>query len=48
MLLTRVLQVCEEEVRRAIEAIVALHEYVRELDEQVLRSLGVILRGPRE
>jgi hypothetical protein len=31
-----------------IEAIVALHETVRELDEQVLRSLGVILRGPRE
>jgi hypothetical protein len=48
MLLTRVLQMCKEELRRAIETIVALHEYVRELDEQVLRSLGVILRGPRE
>ena len=47
-MLGKVLQVCEEELRRAIEAIVALHEYVRELDEQVLRSLGVILRGPRE
>jgi hypothetical protein len=47
-MLGKVLQVCAEEFRRAIEAIVALHEYVRELDEQVLRSLGVILRGPRE
>jgi hypothetical protein len=47
-MLGKVLQVCEEEFRRAIEAIVALHEYVRALDEQVLRSLGVILRGPRE
>jgi hypothetical protein len=47
-MLGKVLQVCEEEFRRAIKAIVALHEYVRELDEQVLRSLGVILRGPRE
>jgi len=47
-MLGKVLQVCEEELRRAIEAIVALHEYVRALDEQVLRSLGVILRGPRE
>ena len=47
-MLGKVLQVCEEELRRAIEAIVALHQYVRELDEQVLRSLGVILRGPRE
>ena len=47
-MLGKVLQVCAEELRRAIEAIVALHEYVRELDEQVLRSLGVILRGPRE
>jgi hypothetical protein len=47
-MLGKVLQVCEEEFGRAIEAIVALHEYVRELDEQVLRSLGVILRGPRE
>jgi hypothetical protein len=47
-MLGKVLQVCAEEFRCAIEAIVALHEYVRELDEQVLRSLGVILRGPRE
>jgi hypothetical protein len=47
-MLGKVLQMCEEEFRRAIEAIVALHEYVRELDEQVLRSLDVILRGPRE
>jgi hypothetical protein len=47
-MLGKVLQVCGEELRRAIEAIVALHEYVRALDEQVLRSLGVILRGPRE
>jgi hypothetical protein len=42
------MQVCGEEFRRAFDAIVALHDYVRELDEQVLRSLGMILRGPRE
>jgi hypothetical protein len=47
-MLEKAMRVCEEEFRRAIEAIVALHEFVRELDEQVLRSLGVILRGPRE
>ena len=47
-MLTAVMRVCEEEFRRALDAIVALHDYVRELDEQVLRSLGVILRGPRE
>lgn len=47
-MLKAVMQVCEEEFRRALDAIVALHDYVRELDEQVLRSLGVILRGPRE
>jgi hypothetical protein len=47
-MLKAVMRVCEEEFRRALNAIVALHDYVRELDEQVLRSLGVILRGPRE
>jgi hypothetical protein len=47
-MLEKMMQVCEEEFLRAFEAIVALHEYVRELDEQVLRSLGAILRGPRE
>lgn len=47
-MLKAVMRVCEEEFRRALDAIVALHDYVRELDEQVLRSLGVILRGPRE
>jgi hypothetical protein len=47
-MLKAVMQVCGEELRRAFDAIVALHDYVRELDEQVLRSLGMILRGPRE
>lgn len=47
-MLKAVMRVCEEEFRRALDAIVALHDYVRELDEQVLRSLDVILRGPRE
>lgn len=47
-MLKGVMRVCEEEFRRALNAIVALHDYVRELDEQVLRSLDVILRGPRE
>ena len=47
-MLKTVMRVCEEEFRRAFDAIVVLHEYVRELDEQVLRSLDLILRGPRE
>ena len=47
-MLKAVMRVCEEEFRRALDAIVAVHDYVRELDEHVLRSLGVILRGPRE
>ena len=44
-MLRQLLRMCAEESRRAIEAIVAAHEYVRELDEQVLRSLVMILRG---
>ena len=47
-MLRAVMRVCEEEFRRALDAIVAVHDYVRELDEQVLRMLDVILRGPRE
>jgi hypothetical protein len=47
-MLKTVMRVCEEEFRSAFKAIVRLHDYVRELDEQVLRSLGVILRRPRE
>jgi hypothetical protein len=47
-MLKAVMRVCEEEFRSALDAIVAVHDYVRELDEQVLRSLDVILRGPRE
>jgi hypothetical protein len=41
----RLLRICVQEFRRAINAIVMVHEYVRALDEHVLRSLGVILRG---
>jgi hypothetical protein len=44
-MLKKLLRMCVEEFRRAINGIVMVHEYVRALDEHVLRSLGVILRG---
>jgi hypothetical protein len=47
MFVRRLLRVCDEEMRRVFGAVVAMYEHVRELDEQALRSLGVVPRGPR-
>jgi predicted RecB family endonuclease len=46
-MLRQVVRVFEEELRRAIDAIVAIHHHIRELDEQALRTLGVLPREPR-
>jgi hypothetical protein len=43
----KVLRLCWEEMRRVIRAIVGMWEHARELDEQALRSLGVVPREPR-
>ncbi|MGA8145712.1 MAG: hypothetical protein WB987_17640 [Candidatus Acidiferrales bacterium] len=47
MLLKNLLRVCDEELRRVIGAVVAMWEHARELDEQALRSLGVVPRERR-
>jgi hypothetical protein len=47
MRLSKVWRVWSEEMRRVIGAVVAMWEHARELDEQALRSLGVVPRGPR-
>ena len=47
MLLRKLLRVCDEEMRRVFEAVAAMFEHMRALDEQALRSLGVEPRGPR-
>ena len=47
-MLGKLWRLCGEETRRAFGAIVAMYRHVREMDEQALRSLGVILRGPRD
>ena len=43
----RFLRACGEELRRVVEVVVGMYEHMRELDEQALRSLGVIPREPR-
>ena len=43
----KVWRLCKEEMRRVIGAIVGMWEHARELDEQALRSLGVVPREPR-
>jgi hypothetical protein len=43
----KVWRLCEEEMRRVVGAIVAKWQHARELDEQALRSLGVVPREPR-
>ncbi len=48
MFVRKVLRVCDEEWRRVIGAIVAVYEHARALDEQALRSLGVVPRGHRD
>jgi hypothetical protein len=47
MLLKKVWRVCDGELRRVIGAIMGMLEHTRELDEQALRSLGVVPREPR-
>jgi len=44
----KVWRLCEEEMRRMLGTIVAMWEHARELDEQALRSLGVVPREPRQ
>ena len=47
MLLSKLWRVCGEEARRMIGAVVAMLEHMRAMDEQALRSLGVVPREPR-
>jgi hypothetical protein len=46
-MMRKVWRLCEGEMRRMIGAIVGMWEHARELDEQALRSLGVVPREPR-
>jgi hypothetical protein len=47
MLLSKLWRVWGEEARRMIGAVKAMLEHMRAMDEQALRSLGVVPRGPR-
>jgi hypothetical protein len=47
MFVGKLLRVCDEEMRRVFGAVLAMYEHVRALDEQALRSLGVVPREPR-